>query len=270
MKIPNKGPSTADDSASKETRVYRSFADDFTESRRQDQKLPPDYKWIHTNIFYRSASVLLYLILSAFAWPFSRLWLHVRVENSEILKKYGKDGCFIYGNHTQPMGDAFTPLTIVPSIRKYDIASPSNFGIPILGPLLPCAGALPIPDTVGGMKQFNRAVRRRVTEGRAVMVYPEAHVWPWYTGIRPFPDTSFAYPVDCGKPSFCLTTTYHERGNSRKPGITIYVDGPFYPDSALNKKQQREKLRDEIRNRMIDRSAASTFEYVRYIKENCD
>lgn len=71
------------------------------------------------------------------------------------------------------------------------------------------------------------------------MIYPEAHIWPFYTGIRPFPDTSFRYPVQQKLPVFCLTNTYQRRGKSHIPQIVTYLDGPFYPDAELPAKLQK-------------------------------
>lgn len=37
------------------------------------------------------------------------------------------------------------------------------------------------------MRSFLDAIRTRIEEGSFIMVYPEAHIWPYYTGIRDFP-----------------------------------------------------------------------------------
>jgi len=125
----------------------------------------------------------------------------------------------------------------------------------------------PAPESFRGMKKFNEAIRQRIREGNCVVLYPEAHVWPWYTGIRPFPATSFGFQVECSAPSFCMTTTYQKRKHGKKPGITIYLDGPFYPDTSLPMKKQKNRLRDEIYNCMTRRSKNSTYQYIIYEEE---
>ena len=97
------------------------------------------------------------------------------------------------------------------------------------------------------------------------MIYPEAHIWPYYIGIRPFPPTSMRYPVDLNAPSFCMTTTYRCRAYGNRPRIVVYVDGPFYPDKTLAPRQRAEALRDRIYATMVKRSAMSDCEYVRYL-----
>ena len=247
-----------------ETRLYRSLADDFVESKNQSFRLPENYIWIHENPLYRIFSKCLYLPAVLFAFLYCKFGLHIKIKNRSVLRQHTESGCFVYGNHTQPVGDAFIPIRIFAPGHCYVGVSPANLGIPVLGPLLPMLGALPLPHSIGGMKKFRDAVRIRIT-GRGCMVfYPEAHVWPWYTGIRPFPAASFGFPVECRAPSFCMTTTYQKRKRGRKPGITVYLDGPFYPDSSLPRKEQKEKLRDGIYDCMVRRSQNSTYQYINY------
>ena len=99
-----------------------------------------------------------------------------------------------------------------------------------------------------------------------VSIYPEAHLWPYYTGIRQFPETSFKFPVNENKPSFTITTTYQKRKHRKKPRVTLFVDGPFWPDKTLSKKERAKKLHDEIYNTMVERSKNSTYDYVIYKK----
>lgn len=89
-------------------------------------------------------------------------------------------------------------------------------------------------------KEFYRAVKTRIEEKNAVIIYPEGHLWPYYTGIRPFENTSFRFPVELNVPSFCMTTTYTGK-QGKKPKITIYIDGPFYPDMTLDRKREARK-----------------------------
>lgn len=250
-----------------EIKYFKSYADDFVESRNQGHRLPENYTWIHGNMFYRLFSRCIYLLAVIFAFPYCRAVLHGKVENRSVLRQEAGTGYFLYGNHTQPIGDAFLPLWAISPKRAYVVTSPANLGIPVLGPLLPMLGALPLPDSIGGLKMLNRAIRLRIENRNCVVFYPEAHVWPFYTGIRPFPADSFGFPVECGKPAFCMTTTYYERKRGRKPGVKVYLDGPFYPDRSLPKARQKEKLHKEIFKCMEERSRNSTYSYIRYQKE---
>ncbi|MCC8067773.1 MAG: hypothetical protein LIO94_11855, partial [Clostridiales bacterium] len=248
------------------TYCYENYSDDFVKSTRQDETLPDDYRWIHKNIVYRLISAGLYCVALIFALFYCRLVLHIRVKNRKVLKKARKTGCFLYGNHTQPMGDVFGPALYCFPMRMSAIASPSNMGIPVIGKILPMLGGLFIPDSMGQMKKFMEAVRYHVEKKRCIVIYPEAHVWPWCTFIRPYQATAFRFPVLYDVPAFCMTTTYQQRKHGRKPKIVVYIDGPFFAEPGKNKREQQMKLHDRIYACMESSSQESTCDYFRYQK----
>lgn len=248
----------------KKVNYYQTYEDDFVQSQEQDYKLPKDYKWIHENLVYKICSKILYKIAYILSLIYCRLFLHIKIKNAEILKKYKDEGYFLYGNHTQPVGDVFTPAHICKEKRIYVIANSSNLKVKIIGGLLPILGILPIPSSAGQMKEFMKAVKQRAEEENCVVVYPEAHVWPYYTKIRPFSAVSFKFPVEMKLKTFAATTTYQRRKLGKKPKITVYVDGPFEIDENLSKKENQEKLAKEIYECMEKRSKESTYEYIEY------
>lgn len=246
---------------------YESFSDDVVENSGQDFSLPEAYVWIKNGVAPRLCSGLLYGIARAAGFFYCRFGLHASVKNRRVFRTWKKQGYFLYANHTQPLGDVFLPAFANPAKRVYTIVSPANLGLPVIGRLLPCLGALPVPSGFCQMKRFLQAIAERVRAGNSVVVYPEAHVWPYYTKIRPFPATSFRFPVENRTPAFAMTTTYEKRRWGKKPKLTVYLDGPFWPDETLSKKEQQKKLRDEIFACMERRSRCSTCEYIRYQKK---
>ena len=248
------------------TEYYHSFDQDFVESRDQDRKLDDDYIWIHRNVLYRLGSVIAYAIGVLCAAFYVRLVLGIRIKGKHVFREARGKGFFLYGNHTQPVGDVFAPAICVFPKRIYTLASSANLGLPIIGKILPMLGALPLPDSLGGMKKLLSAVRERIGGGNCVVIYPERHVWPWCSFIRPFSEGAFQFPVICGAPSFTMTTTYQSRGEGKKPGITIYIDGPFYPAENVSRKEAARKLCDEVSICMKKRSEMSDCSYIRYEK----
>ena len=242
---------------------YKTFEDEFVITKNQDYKLTDNYKWINNNIFYKACSNIFYYIAKLIGFIYCKFFLHVKIENKEILKEYKNQGYFIYGNHTQIIGDVFIPA-LISKKRIYTIASSSNLGIPAIGKILPMIGILPIPKQVVKTKELIYAVNTRIEQKNIVVVYPEAHVWPYYTKIRPYKNTSFEFPVDNNSISFSITTTYYKRKHGKKPGIKVYIDGPFKIDNNLNKKQNKEKIRNEIYNCMVNRSKESNYEFIKY------
>ena len=80
---------------------------------------------------------------------------------------------------------------------------------------------------------------------------------------------SFKYPVQLGKPAFCMTNTYQACGkNGDKVRIVTYIDGPFFAntEAGLNKKEQQKDLRNRVYECMVERSKLSNVQVVRYIR----
>lgn len=246
---------------------YKTYKDDVVISNNQNYELPEDYKWIKTNKIYNFLSKIVYIIGKIFGNIYCRLFLKVTIENSDILRQYKDIGYFVYGNHTQEIGDVFIPAVVCKNERIFTIASPANLGIKIIGKLLPSLGILPTANNISQTRKLYKAVEQRIKEKHPVIIYPEAHVWPYYTKIRSFIDKSFKFQVDFDVPSFCMTTTYYKRKNKNKPGIKIYIDGPFTLDTNLTKKQNEEKLQKEIYECMVNRSKNSTYQYIEYKRE---
>lgn len=241
-------------------RYYRAFTDDFVESRDQDHRVPENYPWFPNRLL----SGLVYAAAVLFSSVYLPLFLHVRYQNRRVLRQARDTGAFIYCNHTQMLGDVFLPaLPCLPG-RIYTVVSPANLGIPVIGKLLPYLGALPIPDSVRRMRQFMAAMERRLAQKRYIAIFPEAHVWEYYTGIRPYGEAAFKYPVKFGVPVYSMTVTYQKQRLGKKPKTTVYVDGPFYPDPALPPRERAVRLRDRVYGCMQERSKNSNYDYIRY------
>lgn len=242
---------------------YRDYTDDFVSSPEQDYKLPEDYRWLHPTKAREAWADFLYWLTGILSWPYCRLVLHVRVRNRKVLRGWKRKPYYFFGNHSQALGDVFDPIHIARK-RTYTICNPNNLKVPVLGRALPLIGAMPIPDGAHRMNDFMEAVSHRIAQGRSVTIYPEAHVWPYCSWIRPFPTTPFGFPIKDNVPVFTLTSTYQKRRWGKKPAITIYVDGPFYPDETLPRKQRQQKLRDQVYGQMTERAKLSTYDYVQY------
>ena len=128
-------------------------------------------------------------------------------------------------------------------------------------------GAIPTADNIKDTKKMWEAVNTRIKEKKCIVIYPEAHLWPYYTKIRPFQLTAFNFPVYNNVPSFTMTTTYYKRKLRKKPGIRIYIDGPFMPDDNIPKKEREEKLCKEIYDCMKNRCKNNMYEYIEYKRE---
>ncbi len=254
------------DKTSSTIKTYTSFDQDFVASHNQDVQLPNNFQWSSHGWLYRLASAILYAIAMPIVYAYARFALHIKIENKAALKPFRKKGYFLYGNHTQPMGDAFLPARYIFPKRIVTIMGKANMGIPVIGRLLPMLGGVVLPEKTSDMRDFETLIQYYLDKKRSVVVYPEAHVWPWCTSIRPMQKAAFDYPRRYGVPAFCMTVTYHKRRHSNKPRAVTYIDGPFYADETASRKVAREKMADKIIGQMKIRAAESTYAFVQYVK----
>ena len=116
------------------------------------------------------------------------------------------------------------------------------------------------------MKNFINAIETHLNRKHPITIYPEAHIWPYYTKIRPFRDVSFRYPIQYKKPTFCMTNTYQSCGKD-KVRVVTYIDGPFFPNEKLSIQEQKKDLRNQVYNCMVERSKNSNIEVIEYRKK---
>ncbi len=249
------------------TRYYKSFEDDFYQTGEK-YTLDKDYEYLPRNMAERIISSVVYGLAFVFSSIYCRVFLHVRFVGANKLRRE-RGAFFLYGNHTQPIGDVFNPALACFPKRIYTVVSPANLHLPFIGKLLRPLGALPLPDSVSGMIKFNQAIDKKINKGHPVIIYPEAHLWDYYTDIRPFGDAAFTYPVKLGVPTYCFTTTYQKRRFGKKPRITVYIDGPFDVIGATRREMATE-LRMKVFDKMKARAKMSDIEYIQYVRTEID
>ena len=242
--------------------------DEFSEAKIDARKIDENYKYEHKSLLWNLSAYLVQNIISVpIKFIYAKLKFRIKYIGREKLKPYKKQGYFVYGNHTQSFADTFIISNTIFPKRNYLIVNPENVSIKGLGNFVQKFGAIPIPNNRSGMKNFLEAVKSKIKRGYSVTIFPEAHIWPYYTKIRPFKNVSFRYPVELNTPTFCVTNTYQKR-EKNKVKITTYVDGPFFPDSNLEGVQEKKQnLRDKVYNCMVERTKESTFEYIKYVKK---
>jgi 1-acyl-sn-glycerol-3-phosphate acyltransferase len=243
--------------------------DEFSKSSIEPRIIDENYKYVHKNPLWNLCSFVLQNILSVpIKILYAKIKFRIKYIGKEKIKLYRNEGYFIYGNHTQPFADTFIPSIPMYPKRNFLIVNPVNISLKGTGTLVEMLGAMPIPSNKSAMKNFLEAIKQKMNKGYAITIYPEAHIWPYYTKIRPFKDVSFKYPIQLKKPAFCITNTYQSYGkNNKKIKIVSYIDGPFYPNKELTLKEQQKELRNKIYNCMEERSENSNIEHIKYIKK---
>ena len=241
--------------------------DEFSPTKVETPRIDANYRYIRDASLWGKIRrfFVFFLILKPWAKIFLKRKFHHEIVGKWKLKHYRKNAIFLYGNHTQDIGDALIPAFF--SNRYINpIVHPNNIAVPGIGKLVPLLGGIPLPNDPSAKPNFDAALERRIKKQQAVIIYPEAHIWPYCTFIRPFPSDSFVYPMHFGSPVFCFTNTYHKTKKG-KIRIRTYIDGPFFPDPNLPAKDAREDLRNQVYNQMCERAALSDVEVIHYIEK---
>lgn len=247
-------------------RRYSSYDTDFEKTKDQDFKVGEEYRWILDRPMDKIISGILYGVAWFISFFYLRFFLRIRIVGKEKLKASRGEGIFLYANHTQPIGDVLLPAHAVFPRRIYTIVSPANLGIPVIGKILPHLGALPLTDSLSGLRELSAAIKEHISNGKCVVMYPEAHVWEYYTGIRPIDPMSFSHPARLNTAVYCMTLTYQKSRFFSRPKATAYIDGPFYGEGRSVRRRE-EDLYGKVVGCMRERAKASNFEYIKYIKE---
>ncbi|MBS7401536.1 MAG: hypothetical protein KIG16_03410 [Eubacteriales bacterium] len=243
--------------------------DEFSGITKKTITVDKNFKYISRNPLWRLVSFFIYrVIITPWAYLHCKCKFKYKIVNRQAFKQHKHDGYFVYSNHTLMGGDAFFPSIANAPRKPYIVVNADNVSTKGTKNFIMMLGAIPIPTKLNGMPKFISTIKTRWAHKHPIYIYPEAHLWPYYTGIRPFEATSFKYPAELDSPVYASTTTFQKPKRGRVPKVTIYIDGPFYPDPNLSVKENQQKLRNEVYQAMVERSKNSTYEVIRYERKN--
>ena len=247
--------------------------DDFAITRNitKPKERTGDHFYESSSFVKRPVAWLLYrAVATPIGWIYSRVFYGVRVKNRSVILKL-RGGCFLYGNHTQNVIDAFLP-TIAAFPKRCDVITARDaVSLPVIKHVVPALGGVPLPESYQDVRSFLESIRRRLGKGHAIAIYPEAHIWPYYNKIRPFSEAAFSYPCRFGVPAVPFTVTYRKRKilSFLPPVVNVIIGEPVYPDPALNKKEAMKQMRDAVYEQMC-MAAQESYEHIQYIKKELD
>lgn len=251
--------------------------DDFANNGITACTVEKDFPFYPRGFLFRIAEFIAYYLIAlplvALCWLFSGFTIHGRKNMRKLhreRKLRGGKGFFLYANHTHWL-DAFAgPLVSFPT-KAQVLVSPDTVSIKGLRVIVQMLGAIPVPTARDAVPPFVEAIEKRICSGRSVIIFPEAHIWPYCTFIRNFKSGSFRYPVKLGVPvcAVCVTYTRH-RGLLKWMKTAkrhVYISEPFYPDASLPAPEAKQKLRDEVYEWLKKTAEAhSDYDFVRYEK----
>ncbi len=249
--------------------------DDFANTNIKAIKISDEYEYFLKHPLAKLGSfLLLYLIAIPILNLLNFFYFRIRIHGRKQLDGI-KTGYVLYGNHTAHY-DAFIPQAFIGRPRKtYIIAHPDAVSIPFIKYLTRGLGAWPLPDTVKSSMRFLNAVESALKKKCIIAVYPEAHIWPYYTGIRSFPSTSFQYASKFNVPAVPMVTTYRKaRGlfkQYRTPRMDVHIGAPIYPNPNLSSKDNARIMHEQTLKFMKEYlSRSDNVAYYQYLPKNSD
>lgn len=246
--------------------------DDFAGNNIKVKPIKNNYKYIRRSwIFKVNAFCIKYLIAVPILWFLDTFIFRVKIENKKVLKYFKKKGYYIYANHVLPYDPIILPLKTHLKKKTVIISGHELFSInPIISDAVSHLYAIPTPNNDKEMfDRFTECMSYYINKGERVLIFPEAHIWPYYNNIRNFKAVSFRFPVNDNVPIFIATTTFKKRKGNRKPRPIIYIDGPIYPDENLSIRDRINDLREKAYEMMCYRAhQEGNFAYIEYKKKD--
>lgn len=243
--------------------TFDGFDADFVDEVSSKRRIGKDYKYRHKNPLWHACAFILYrMIVFPIAFLYCKIALRQKIIGRKKLK--GHRSYVLYCMHNEPVGDAMTPSQVAFPKKAHVVIHPDNVALPIVGRILPMLGGLPTPTDLGGIRSYIRETSAMLSRGAVITVYPEAHVWPRCTFVRPFRESAFDLAVRSGVASFSVTRVYKR---SRLFGFKcrLYVDGPFYP-TAKSGSVAREELSELVHSSMEARAKENELEIISYVQ----
>ena len=121
--------------------------DEFSTFTTTPPRIDGSYDYERNTPFKKFLKFLCYrIIMYPIVILYGKIVFRQKIIGKDKLKPFKKQGIFLYGNHTQPLGDALLQTRLTFPRRTYIIVHPNNLNVPVLGKMVPSLGGLPIPD----------------------------------------------------------------------------------------------------------------------------
>ncbi len=212
------------------------------------------YRFINRNIFFRIGSWLLFYVIAIPLLDIvSLLFFGLKIHGKKNLR-YLKGGAVTVTNHVHYLDTPMVACTLFP--RKPLFATlKSNLEIPVIRRLIRLLGGVPIPESPKALHAFLESMRVQLLKGRIVHFYPEASLWPWYDGLRPFKNGAFHLAVKSGVPVVPMVFTFRDSKGlfsklRKRPLVDLIIGKPKYPAQSGTERKKMLEMRKAVQNAM--------------------
>ncbi|MBO4780851.1 MAG: hypothetical protein J5522_00505 [Lachnospiraceae bacterium] len=105
--------------------------DEFSTFTTTPPRIDGSYDYERKSFFKKLLAFITYrIIMYPIVVVYGRLVFRQKIVGKDKLKPFKKQGFFLYGNHTQPLGDALLQTRLTFPRRTYIIVHPNNLNVP--------------------------------------------------------------------------------------------------------------------------------------------
>lgn len=243
--------------------------EDFNDVGLKRSAIPSGYKYSKFG-FSRFIGNCLYYLLAKPILSIGCFFNGVRIKNRKQLKilRKQKTGVFLYGNHVAIM-DVFKLQTFAIHRKTNIIGFTDTLSLgPIVRYLVKCFGYFPLPleNDFANYRNLENALALSIKRKENVIIFPEAHIWPYYTKIRDFKNGSFHYPAKLNAPIMPFVTVWRKVWYRKRPCQTIIFGELVYPKQEFSIHENRDYLHSECLKQMKNiANSVNQYEYIEYI-----
>lgn len=212
------------------------------------------YEYVPKNKLFRLASNVLYY---GIAYPvltlINKLFLGLKIEGKENLKKIKNTGAVTIANHAHMLDCTIVGISSIPR-KVYFTSLESNFKIPVVNVLIRLLNTLPIPTERASKKEFIETIDSLLKEGKIVHFYPEGSLWPYCERLRGFKNGAFDFAVRNQVPILPYVIEFRKPDGiyqwfKKKPCITVTILKPIEPPKEEGK-MATQKLKEIVYQKM--------------------
>ncbi len=222
-----------------------------TKKNKKHKVVDENWKYKRKNPFYIIGAGFLRLLALIFLPIWMKCSTHYKIRGKENLKGLKKKGVVIVSNHVHPTDSPLIATRVFGAGRKVRIITLSgNMDIPVASDLMVALGAIPIADTIRGVKNFTTTINELLQKGKPVLFFPEAALWPYYRGLRPFHKGAFTFAVKNKAIILPILTTFTTKKNGKQK-MVLTICQPIMPQDK-SAEELREYTEDYCKNYLED------------------
>lgn len=188
---------------------------------------------------------------------YNRLVFGLRVKGyNNLLKTLDGGGAVVVSNHVHMLDCTFIDC-ILPHKRVYYSTLETNFRIPYARVLMRLLGAVPIPLDIHKKPRFTGELRRALSYGSYVVMYPESVLDPYCGHLRRFHDGAFKLAASTLSPVLPVTVTFRRPQGllafiKRRPCVTLNILPPIDGGESGSVRERSDVMMEKCRKMMED------------------